>query len=148
MFPNEGSEVDAEVREREVGDGNSARKVFEVDDGILELEELFTAVLQIVHLVARLLLDDVLLASSGDIEEHHAPADSLFEVDVFLELDVRPKVHELNAVVRRAQAVNASETLDDANGIPVNIVVDNVIAVLEVLALADAVRGDEEVELA
>ena len=124
------------------------RQVFEVDDGVLELEELLAAVFQVVHLVAGLVLDDVFLAGGGDVQQHHAAADALFEVDVFLQLDVRPEVDELDALVRRADAVDAAEALDDADRVPVDVVVDEVVAVLEVLALADAVGGDEQVELA
>ena len=51
-------------------------------------------------------------------------------------------------VVRRADAVDAAEALDDADGVPVDVVVDEPVAVLEVLALGDAVGGDQEVELA
>jgi hypothetical protein len=92
-------EVDAEVGQREVGDGDAAGEVFEVDDGVLQLEELLAAVFQIVHLVAGLLLDDVFLAGGGNVEQHHAPGDALFEVDVFLQLDVGPEVDELDAGV-------------------------------------------------
>ena len=141
-------QVDAEVVQREVGDGDAAAEVFEVDDGVLELEELLAAVFQVVHLVAGLLLDEVFLAGGGDIEQHHAAADALFEVDVFLQLHVGPEVDELDALVGRADAVDAAEALDDAHRVPVDVVVDEVVAVLEVLAFGDAVGGDEQVEFA
>ena len=74
--------------------------VLEVDDPILELEQLLAAILQIVHLVAGLLLDQVLFAGRGDVQEHHPAADTLLEVDVLLELHVRPEVDELDLLVR------------------------------------------------
>ena len=141
-------EIDAEIIEREVGDGDAAAQVFQVDDSVLEFEKLLAAVFQIVHLVAGLLLDDVFFAGGGNIEQHHAPADALFEIDVLLQLHVGPEVDELDALVGRADAVDAAETLDDADGIPVDVVVDDGVAVLEVLALADAIRGDEQIEFA
>ena len=141
-------QVDAEVGERQVGDGDAAGEVFEVDDRVLELEQLLAAVLQIVHLVAGLLLDQVLLAGGGDVEQHHAAADPLFQVDVLLQLHVGPEVDELDALVGRADAVDAAEALDDAHRVPVDVVVDEPVAVLEVLAFGDAVGGDEQVELA
>ena len=88
------------------------------------LQQLLAAVLQVVHLVAGLLLDDVLLAGRGDVEQHHAAADALFEVDVFLQLHVGPEVDELDALVGRADAVDAAEALDDADRVPVDVVVD------------------------
>ena len=73
-------------------------------------------------------------------------ADALFEVDVFLQLHVGPEVDELDALVGRADAVDAAETLDDPHGIPMDVVVDDGVAVLEILAFADAVGGDQKVE--
>ena len=144
----EAREVDAEIVEGEVGDGDAAAEVFQVDDGVLELEKLLAAVFQVVHLVAGLVLDDVLLARGGNVEQHHAAADALFQVDVLLQLHVGPEVDELDALVGRADAVDAAEPLDDADRVPVDVVVDDRVAVLEVLALADAVRGDQQVDFA
>ena len=123
-------------------------EVFQVDNGVLQLEKLLAAVFQIVHLVAGLLLDQVLFAGGGDVEQHHAAADALFEVDVLLQLHVGPEVDELDALIGRADAVDAAEALDDADRIPVDVVVDERVAVLEVLALGNAVGGDEQVDFA
>ena len=54
----------------------------------------------------------------------------------------------MDALVGRADAVDAPETLDDADRVPVNVVVDQVVAVLEVLGFADTVGGDQQVEFA
>ena len=89
------------------------------------------------------MLDDVLFARGGNVEQHHAAADALFEVDVLLQLHVGPEIDELDALVGRAETVDAAETLDDADGVPVDVVIDDGVAVLEVLPFADAIRGDE-----
>ena len=57
------------------------------------------------------------------------------------------KLTNWTACVHAADTVNAAEALNDADGIPVDVVIDEVIAVLEVLALGDAVGGDEQVNL-
>ena len=141
-------QIDAEVGQRQIGDGDAGGQVFQVDHRVLELQQLLAAVLQIVHLVAGLLLDQVLLAGGGDVEQHHAAADPLLQVDVLLQLHVGPEVDELDALVGRADAVDAAEALDDAHRVPVDVVVDQPVAVLQVLAFGDAVGGDEQVELA
>ena len=141
-------QVNAEVGQRQIGDGNAAGQVFQVDDAVLHLQQLVAAVFQIVHLVAGLLLDDVLFAGGGNVQQHHAAADALLQVDVFLKLHVGPEVHQLNAVVARADAINPPEPLDDANRVPVNVVIDQPVAVLKVLPFADAVGGDQQVQLA
>ena len=46
-----------------------------------------------------------------------------------------------------ADAVDSSEALDDAHGVPVDVVVDAVVAVLQVLPLGDAVRRDQDVDV-
>ena len=51
-------------------------------------------------------------------------------------------------LIRRAQAVDAAETLHDTNRVPVHIVIDHAIAVLEVLPLRDAIRCEDDVDLA
>ena len=143
VFFEEPREIDTEVVQGEVGDGDAAAEVFKVDHSVLELEELLTAIFQIVHLVAGLVLDDVLLAGGGNIKQYHAAADALFEVDVLLQLHVRPEVNELNAFIDRADPVDAAKTLDDAHRIPMDIVVHDCVAVLQVLTLADTVSCDQ-----
>ena len=84
-------------------------------------------------------LENVVLEGGGDVHEGHTGFDAVLEVDVLVEVFGGPKVDELDGVTRTADAVNASEALDDSDGIPVDVVIDvvidEVIAVLEVLAL-------------
>ena len=68
-------------------------------------------------------------------------------VDVFVEVFGGPEIDELHGAAGAADPVDPPETLDDADRIPVDVVVDEVVAVLKVLPLADAVGGDEEVYL-
>ena len=50
----------------------------------VEGHELLATVLQVVHLVAGILNDQVLFARGGNVEQHHAPADALLQVDILL----------------------------------------------------------------
>ena len=111
-------------------------------------EQLLAPVLKVVHRVARLGLDKVFLPGGRHIQQHHAAADPLLEVDVLLQLHVGPEVHQLDALVGGANAVDPAEALDDANRVPVDVVVDQLVAVLEVLTFGDAVGGDEQVDFA
>ena len=49
-------------------------------------------------------------------------------------------------LVAGADPVDAAEALDDADGVPMDVVVDQIVAILEVLALRDAIRRDEEID--
>jgi hypothetical protein len=53
----------------------------------------------------------------------------------------------LNAFIPRSDAINPSKALDDAYRIPMNVVIDKIIAVLQVLTLGNAVRANEQVNL-
>ena len=65
-----------------------------------------------------------------------------------LQVDVRPEGYHLDAFIRRTQAVDAAETLHNTNRVPVHIVINHAIAVLEVLPLRDAIRCENNVDLA
>ena len=136
------------VVEGEVRDGYAAGHVLQVEHFLLERLELLAAVFQVVHLVVALAFEHVLLAGRAGIEQRHATFHAPLQLDVLVELDVRPEVHQLDRSVGRPQAVDAPEALDDAHGVPVDVVVHQAVAVLQVLALGDAVRGEEDVNLA
>src|SRR3546814_7490058 len=53
-----------------------------------------------------------------NVEQHHAATDAGFEVEIFVQLHVRPEIDELDAGVGRADTVDTPETLDDAHRIP------------------------------
>ena len=137
-------QVHAEVVETEVGDRDAGADVFEFDDLVLKLAELLLAERR----VARFLGEDVVVGGGREVGDDHAVLDAFLEVDVLVEGDVGPEVHELDALVGRADAVDAAEALDDPHRVPVDVVVDEEVAVLEVLALADAVGADQHVDLA
>jgi len=72
----------------------------------------------------------------------------VLEPDVFIQVIRGPEVDELDGGVARTDAIDTSEALDDADGIPVDVVIDQIVAVLKVLSFGDAVRGDEQVDAA
>jgi hypothetical protein len=75
--------------------------------------------------------------------DDHPVFDPFLEVDVLVQRNVRPVVDELDLSIGGTDAVDTPEALDDADGVPVNVVVIEVVAVLEVLALRDAVGADD-----
>ena len=135
-------QVHAEVVEPEVGDADAGLQVFQLDDLLLQAAQLLLAVGKIVGAA----VEGIVVAGGGHVGDDHAALDPLLEPDVFVQRDVRPVVDELDGCVLRADAVDAAEALDDADRVPVDVVIDEVIAVLEVLAFGDAVGGDEHVD--
>ena len=72
----------------------------------------------------------------------HAQLDARRQVDVVVELYVGPEVDELDYGVFASYAVYASEALDYAHRVPVDVVVYQIVAVLKVLPFRYAVRRD------
>ena len=97
-------------------------------------------IFKVIH-VFGVFIDDVLFASCRYIQQHHTPRDTRFQIDVFIQLHVGPEVDELDLRVFTAKTVNTAKTLNDTYRIPVNVVVDERIAILQVLPLTDAVGG-------
>ena len=92
--------------------------------------------------------EDIVVGGAGEVGDDHAVLNAFLEVDVFVEGDVGPEVHELDLGVGRADAVDAAESLDDPYRVPMNVVVDEIVTVLQVLAFADDVGADQHIEFA
>ena len=139
-----GNQVHPEIVETKVGNGYTARDILEINGLVLHLLELLAAVFKIALFV---LVDVVIVASGRHDHRVHTVLDTRFEVDVMVKILVWPEVNELDDIVLGTDAVNTAKTLNDAHGVPVNVVIHQVIRVLKVLALRDAVRGDEDVDI-
>ena len=122
-------QVHPEIVEAKVGDGDAGLEVFEFDDFVLEPAELLFAEDRRCPQG-----EEVVVAGGGHIGDHHAAFDALLQADVLVQGDVGPVVDELDRGVRRADAVDAAKSLDDADRVPMNVVIDEVIAVLKILS--------------
>ena len=144
------AQFDAEIVEGEFVQGDAFAEIFEVEDLLAQPEQLLVAVTHVLmdEFLDFVGLENVVLKCGGDVHQRHARFDAVLEIDVFVEVLRRPKIHQLDGVVHAADTVNATEALDDADGIPVDVVIDEVITILKVLALGNAIRGDEQINLA
>ena len=136
-------QIHAELVEAQVHDGDAVGHVFQVHHFLLQPLELGAAVFQVALL---LLVDQVIVTGGGHDRDLHAGLDTAFQVDVLVQVHVRPKVDQLDTGVFAADTVDPAKPLDDAHRVPVDVIVDEVVTVLQVLALADAVGGDEDVQ--
>ncbi len=89
------------------------------------------------------------LSSPVEVENggFHTALHSAFQLDIFVKFHIGPVVDQLYVFVSAANTVNTSKTLDDAYGIPMDIVVDQIVAVLQVLTLRDTVCSDEYIDV-
>ncbi|GBE30620.1 hypothetical protein BMS3Bbin04_01655 [bacterium BMS3Bbin04] len=80
-------------------------------------------------------IEKIIGAAGSQVHHGHACFDAALEIDVLVQVISGPEVDKLNLFVDAAQAVDSAEALDDPHRIPVDVVVYNVVAVLQVLAL-------------
>src|SRR5690606_18163207 len=93
--------------------------------------------------VVGILSEEIIVGGCREVGNNHAALHPLLEIYVLIEADVGPKIDHLNHGVLRPDAVDTAETLDDPHRIPMNVIVDHEVAVLQVLTLRDAVSTDQ-----
>ena len=86
-------------------------------------------------------------APPGPSAQPNAAADAGFEIEILVQLHIRPEIHELNLGVLRTDPVDATEALDDPHRVPMDVIVDEKIAILKVLAFGDAIGRYQQVDL-
>ena len=106
--------------------------------------ELRTAVFKVALFLS---IDQVIVTGGGHNRNLHAGLHAAFQVDIFVEIHIRPEVYKLDMVVLAADTVNSPETLNDAHRIPVNVVVNEIVTVLQVLTFGDTVGRNQNVKL-
>ena len=136
-------QVHPEVVQPEIGDRDAGLCVLQLDHLLLHPPQLFLAVGDVVRLGG----EDVVVTCRRDVRDHHPVLDAFLEVDVLVERDIGPVVDQLDLAVGGSDTVDPAEPLDDPHRIPVDVVVDQEVAVLKVLAFRDAVGADEDVQL-
>ena len=137
-------QVHAEIVQAKVGDGDPRLKVFHVDDFFLKFPKLLLAIGHVVGFGC----ERVVVTCCGHVGDYHPILDAFLQADIFIERDIGPVVHKLDGGIDGADTVDATESLDDADRVPVDVVIDEVVAVLEVLSFGNAIGGNENVNVA
>ena len=143
------AQVHAEIVQAEFVQRHGFVEVFQVQHLVFQAHELFVAVLQVLvnQFFKFCIGQHVVFIGGRNIHQCHARLHPIFEVDVFVQVWCGPEVDELDGVVRAANTVDTPKALDDAHRVPVDVVIDQQITVLQVLALRDAIGGDQYVNL-
>ena len=92
-------------------------------------------------------VDQIIVAGRGHDRDLHARLDTGFQVDVLVQIHVRPEIDQLDLGVAAADTVDTAKALNDAYWIPMNVVIDQIVAVLQVLTFGNAVSGDQNVNV-
>ncbi len=137
-------QVEPELVQSQIHNGDSVRHIFDVNDLFLQAFQLCLAVLQIALFFG---VDKVIITGRGHNGDFHAGLHTGFQVDVIVQCQIGPEIHKLDVLVSAANTVDSSKTLDDAHRVPVNVIVDQIIAVLQVLAFGNAVCRNQHINL-
>ena len=137
-------QVEAEFIQAQIHDVDAGIHILYVHHFFLKLPELVLAVFQVALLVLR---QQVVVARTGEDGSLHTALYTTFQFDILVQLHIRPVVNQLDDIVSAAYTVHTAEALDDAHWIPMDIIVDEEITILQVLALGNAVGGNEHINL-
>ena len=91
--------------------------------------------------------ENIVVARSGHIDDFHSRFNPRFQIDILVKSNIRPEINKLNDLVPAADTVNSPEALNDANRVPMNIIIDKVVAVLQVLTFGDTVCRNQNINI-
>ena len=117
-------EVGTKVFEREFPECDALFLVLQIEHFVLQPEQLLVTPFEIGFRRILRVGEDIVLTRRRKIDQRHARFYPTLQVDVVVEIGRRPEIDHLDAVVQAADAVDTSETLDQANRIPVNVEID------------------------
>ena len=105
---------------------------------ILNIYNLFLQPLQLLFTIFEVALffwiDQIVITGRSHDGYLHSGFDTRLQVDIIIQRHIRPEVYQLDKLVSAANTVDTTKALDDAYRIPVNVVVHQIVAVLQVLA--------------
>ena len=137
-------QIKPELVKSQIHDGNAAGHVLDVHNFLLQPLELCAAIFKIAFFFG---IDQIIVTGGGHDRNLHTGFHTAFQVDILVEVHIRPEVYELDMVVSASDTVNSSEPLDNAHRVPMNVIVDEVVAVLQVLTFGNTVGCNQNIEL-
>ena len=136
-------QIQPELVQPQVHDGDAGGHILHIHHFLLEPFQLLFAVFQVAFL---LWIDQIVIAGGGHNGNLHPGLHTGFQIDVLVQRHIRPEVHQLDHLVFAANAVDAPKTLDNTHRVPVNVVIDQIVAVLQILAFGNTVSGDKNID--
>ena len=137
-------QIQSELVKSQVHDGNTGGHFLNIHDFFLQAFELCLAILQIVFFFIG---EKIVIAGGGHVHNLHAGFDFRFQVDILVQSNIGPEIDKLNHLVFAANTVNTTEALNNADRIPMNIVIDKIVTILEVLTFGDTVGSNQNINI-
>ena len=137
-------QVEAELIQPQIHDGDTAAHILNVHHFLLQTLELRPAVFEVAFFFG---VDEIIISGRGHDGDFHAGFHTGFQIDVLIQIHIRPEVDQLDTVIFTADTVDSPEPLNDADRVPVDVVVDEIVAVLQVLTFGNTVGGNQNIKL-
>ncbi len=140
-------QIDPKIIKCEFIDRHIFIKVFKIKHLFPEAKELFVTICQFIFHKVLYPIQEVVFSRSRNVHKGHPRFNPGFKLDVIVQIISRPKVYHLNLIINTADPVNPAKTLDNANRIPVDVIVDQIVTVLKVLAFGNTICCNEDINL-
>ena len=137
-------QVEAELIQPQIHDGDAAAHILNVHHFLLQTLELRPAVFEVSFFFG---VNEIIISGRGHDGDFHAGFHTGFQIDVLIQIHIRPEVDQLDTVIFTADTVDSPEPLNDADRVPVDVVVDEIVAVLQVLTFGNTVGGNQSIKL-
>ena len=137
-------QIQAELIQPQIHNGYSGIHLFNIHHLILQPFKLFAAVFQI---SGSILIDGVIIASRCHYRNFHTGFHPVFELNIIIQCHIGPVVDQLDLFIFAADTVNTPETLNQPHRVPVDVVVDQIVAVLQVLTFRNTVGGNQNINI-
>ena len=137
-------QIKPELIQPQVHDGDARGHILHIHHFLLKPLQLLLAVFQVAFFFR---VNQIVITSGGHHGNFHPGFHTGFQVYVFVQRHIRPEIHQLNHLVPAADTVDTPKTLDNTHRIPVNVVIDQIVAILQILTFGNAVSGDKNINL-
>ena len=134
-----------EIVQREVAHRRGVVEAVQVQDFVAQSQQLPVAEIQIQ--LGVVFGERVLVAARRHVGQRHARLHAAFQTQVGVHVAGGPVIQHVDLAAAAAHAVDTPEALDEPHRVPVDVVVQHGVAVLQVLPLGDAVGGDQQIDL-
>ena len=135
-------QIHSEFIEPQIHDIDPGIHILQIKNLILKFLKLVAAVFKITFLIAGQQIVVSCTCYHGCL---HAALHTALEFDVIVKFNIRPIIDHLDDIISAAYTVDTSESLYNPHRIPMNIIIDQIVTILKILALTYTVCSYQDI---